>query len=110
MIVESWYDDADLRLPSGLRWLVNGPPGAYFDPCLRPAFGWGRRSDGVPIQPCVQLVVGLEPRAPPLIFVHLIGEMRLAQIKFALDPAASFIGELAGAEKVIGPLPLGPDH
>ena len=35
--------------------------------------------------------------------------MRLAQIEFALDPAASFIGELAGAEKIIGPLPLGSD-
>src|SRR5580704_18844318 len=48
--------------------------------------------------------------AVPLIFIHLIGQMRLAQIEFALNPAPCFVRELAGAEKVIGPLPLGPDH
>jgi hypothetical protein len=49
-------------------------------------------------------------RAVPLIFIHLIGQKRLAQIEFVLDPAPCFVCELAGAEKVIGPLPLGPDH
>jgi hypothetical protein len=36
--------------------------------------------------------------------------MRLTQIKFALDPASRFVFQLAAAEKVVGPLPLGGDQ
>ena len=40
----------------------------------------------------------------------MIGQLRLPQIEFVLDPAPRFIGELAGAEKFIGPPALGANH
>jgi hypothetical protein len=49
-------------------------------------------------------------RALLLIFISLIAQLRLAQIEFALDLRPCFVGELASAEKLIGPLPLGADH
>ena len=49
-------------------------------------------------------------RALPLIFISLIGQLRLAQIEFALDPPPGFVGKFASAEKLIGPLPLCADH
>ena len=36
--------------------------------------------------------------------------MRLAQIKFALNPQPRFVHQLAGPEKVVGPLPLSGDQ
>ena len=49
-------------------------------------------------------------RIAPSFLVPVAGEMRLAQVEFALDPASRFVFQLAVAEKVVGLLPLGGDQ
>ena len=52
----------------------------------------------------------LSDRTAPSFRVPMVGEMRLTQIEFALDPASRFVFQLAAAEKVVCLLPLGGDQ
>jgi hypothetical protein len=54
--------------------------------------------------------VNRRPERPRSLLAALVGDIRLAQVELALDPAPHLVGELAAAIELIDPLPLGIDQ